>query len=285
LLVIRTNPLKIIKQQVPFGILFMVFCFFAVMRITCTGTFTSNISGHNPATTYYERAFATNSAGTAYGNQIDFTTTGSSMGVPCPGMPTETDYNGNVYNTVQIGTQCWMKENLRARNYRNGTPIPNITSNSTWGSLSTDAMCWYNNDSVTYAATYGALYNWYAVDNPNGLCPTGWHVPTDAEWTILTDFLGGLSVVGGPLKETGTTHWNTPNTGATNSSGFTALPGGCRNYSTGSFDYIGGSGYWWSSSAYSSTGAWNRVLLYDDSGVYGVSLTKRLGFSVRCVRD
>jgi uncharacterized protein (TIGR02145 family) len=207
-------------------------------------------------------------------------------GLPCPGMPTVTDYNGNIYNTVQIGTQCWMKENLKTTHYRNGTPIPNVTNNSTWVGLTSGAYCWYNNDYATYGATYGALYNWYAVDNSNGLCPTGWHVPTDAEWTILTNFLGGQSVAGGPLKGTGTAHWNSPNTGATNSSGFTALPGGERNYVNGNFASIGNNGFWWSSTAHSTTNAWSRMLYYHGSSVFRSSTYKRgTGFSVRCVRD
>ncbi len=195
------------------------------------------------------------------------------------------DINLNFYNTVQIGNQCWMKENLKVRNYKNGTAIPNITVNSTWISLSTGARCWYNNDSATYAATYGALYNWFAVDNINGLCPTGWHVPTDAEWTILTDFLGGESVAGGPLKETDTTHWNSPNTGATNSSGFTALPGGYRVYNNGNFSNFADFGYWWSSTSSSSTEAWRRMMGYFHSTVHRYNTDKNHGYSVRCVMD
>jgi uncharacterized protein (TIGR02145 family) len=206
-------------------------------------------------------------------------------GIPCPGMPLLYDTNGNIYCTVQIGTQCWMKENLKARNYNNGTTIPNITSISTWTSLSTGARCWYNNDSATYAATYGSLYNWYAVENSSDLCPRGWHVPTDAEWTILTAFLGGLSVAGGPLKETGTTHWSYPNTGATNSSGFTALPGGLRHGLSGSFGTIEGRGYWWSSSASTTSTAYHRELYFSDTMVSRWGNVNKHGFSVRCVRD
>jgi uncharacterized protein (TIGR02145 family) len=250
-----------------------------------TGSFTSSLTGLTQSTIYYVRAYATNSAGTGYGNEVNFTTTGSTTGIPCPGMPTLTDYNGNIYNTVQIGTQCWMKENLKARNYRNGASIPLVTDNTTWTGLSTGARCWYNNDSATYANTYGALYNWFAVDNANGLCPTGWHVPTDAEWTVLTDFLGGSSVAGGPLKETGTAYWNSPNTGATNSSGFTAFPGGFRYNANGNFSNIGNGGYWWSSTAYSTADAWGRILFSFDSDVTRGLSTKKSGFSVRCVRD
>ncbi len=214
---------------------------------------------------------------------------------PCPGMPTVIDYNGNIYNTVQLGTQCWMKENLRVRNYRNGTPIPSITANSAWAGLSTGARCWYNNDSATYANTYGALYNWYAVDNSNGLCPTGWHVPTDLEWQTMEMFLGMSQSQanstgwrgtdeGGQMKESGTTHWNSPNTGATNSSGFTALPGGYRNTS-GTFYSIGDVGHWWSSTAHSTTNAWGRDLGCSGGNVGRGYGGKGVGFSVRCVRD
>jgi uncharacterized protein (TIGR02145 family) len=252
---------------------------------TGTGTFTSSITGLDPSTSYYVRAYATNSIGTTYGNELNFVTTSSATGVPCPGMPTITDYNGNIYNTVQIGTQCWMKENLKARNFKNGTTIPEVMSFPIWVSLSTGARSWYNNDSASYAATYGALYNWYAVTNTNGLCPTGWHVPTDAEWTILTAFLGGDSIAGGSLKETGTGLWNSPNAGTTNSSGFTALPGGYRNFADANFCDIGSSGSWWSSTAISTTNAWDRRLFYNSSNVSRGSRSKEGGFSVRCVRD
>jgi uncharacterized protein (TIGR02145 family) len=144
--------------------------------------------------------------------------------------PPVTDGDGNVYNTVTIGTQIWMKGNLKTMKFNYGTSIPNVTDNTTWAGLTSAAYCWYNNDAATYKTTYGALYNWYAVDvasnDGKNVCPAGWHIPSDAEWTTLTDYLGGASVAGSKLKETGTTHWLSPNTGATNESGFTALPGG-----------------------------------------------------------
>ncbi|HRZ41538.1 MAG TPA: FISUMP domain-containing protein [Bacteroidales bacterium] len=262
---------------------------------TGTGSFTSNITCISPSTTYYVRAYATNIAGTAYGNQVVFTTPGSIPASPCPGMPTMTDYNGNIYNTIQIGTQCWMQENLKARNYKNGTVIPNITDDTTWAGLSTGAICWYNNDSASYAATYGALYNWYAVDDANGLCPTGWHVPTDPEWQTLEMFLGmsqaqagstGLRGTdeGGKMKEAGLAHWYSPNTCATNVSGFTALPGGGRNLD-GSFVFLVLAGHWWSSSANSTTIAWSRQLSNYYSLVNRFYINKKNGYSVRCMRD
>jgi uncharacterized protein (TIGR02145 family) len=184
-----------------------------------TGSFTSNLTGLTANTIYYVRAYATNSMGTAYGNQVTFKTTTDVE------TNTVTDIDGNIYHTVTIGTQVWMVENLKTTKYRNGDPIPNVTGNA-WAALTTGAYCWYNNDAATYKATYGALYNWYAVADSRNIAPTGWHVPTDAEWTTLTTFLGGESVAGGKLKETGTNHWTSPNTGATNETGFTALPGG-----------------------------------------------------------
>lgn len=215
---------------------------------------------------------------------------------PCPGMPTVTDYNGNIYNTVQIGTQCWMKENLKVRHYNTGIPISNIADNITWAGNTTGARCWYNNDSATYANTFGALYNWHAVDNPNGLCPTGWHVPTDLEWQTLEMHLGMTPLQanatgwrgtdeGGKMKEAGLAHWGSPNIGATNYSGFTALPGGGRDSYNGSYSTIADNGYWWSSTSFSTSSAWPRTLYYNYSTISRSSLNKRYGFSVRCVRD
>jgi uncharacterized protein (TIGR02145 family) len=205
------------------------------------------------------------------------------MGLPCPGMPIVTDYNGNVYNTVQIGNQCWMKENLQARHYRNGTSIPEKVDFNTWQTWDSGARCWYNNDSASYAATYGSLYNWFAVNDTNGLCPAGWHVASDPDWTILTGFLGGIALAGGPLKEAGKVHWSHPNTGATNSSGFTALPGG--NRFGGSFHYIGGWGSWWSSTALDPVSAWHRRLSAASVSVVRTNDNKGHGYSVRCMRD
>jgi uncharacterized protein (TIGR02145 family) len=200
-----------------------------------------------------------------------------------PSGSTVTDKDGNVYNTITIGTQTWMKENLKVTKYNDGTAIPLVTDNTAWGALSTPGYCWYNNDQTTYGNTYGALYNWYTV-NIGKLCPTGWHVPTDAEWTTLTTFLGGESVSGGKLKETGTTHWLSPNTGATNETGFTALPGGYRNYD-GTFHFIGYYGFWWSATENITSTAWYRFMYYNSSGVGRSYYDKRYGLSVRCLRD
>ena len=192
-----------------------------------------------------------------------------------------TDIDANTYPVVVIGNQIWMAENLKTTKYNNGTTISLVTDNTAWNNLTTAAYCWYNNDETTYKNTYGALYNWYTVNTGN-LCPTGWHVPTDTEWTTLTDYLGGLSVAGGKLKETGTTHWTTPNTGATNETGFTALPSG---YRFGSFRSIGVSSYWWSATEYDATNARYRGLAYNASEVNSLNYIKELGYSVRCLRD
>ena len=207
-----------------------------------------------------------------------------------------TDYDGNTYNTVIIGTQEWMAEDLKVTHYPNGNAIPHVTDNTIWGNLednnTDDAYCFYNNNSGT---DYGALYTYaaaigddWARDNADGqgVCPDGWHLPSDAERTELTDYLGGTSVAGGILKETGTTHWNSPNTGATNESGFSALPGGYRSYnSDGTFNHVGNYGNWWSSTEYGSSIAYYHNLYYNSAGGARYKNGKSYGYSVRCVRD
>ena len=196
---------------------------------------------------------------------------------------------------LTICTQVWATQNLDVTTYSDGTVIPQVTDPTQWANLTTGAWCYYNNDAANNA-TYGKLYNWYAaagiydaasLANPalrKKLAPTGWHVPTDAEWTTLTTCLGGETIAGGKMKETGTAHWQSPNQDATNSSGFTGLPGGCRN-GYGAFNLIGNDGVWWSSSEGDTTYAWARDLDYgigDAGRDYG---NKEYGFSVRCLRD
>jgi len=193
-----------------------------------------------------------------------------------------TDRDGNVYKTILIGTQTWMAENLKTTKFNDGTSIPLITNGEVWKSLLTPAYCWYNNDQ-TYKSTYGALYNWYAVTTSK-LCPIGWHVPSNAEWTILTNYLGGLSVVGGKLKEAGTMHWKSPNTGATNETGFKALPGGGR-YAGGKFNNIGLGGFWWSITEYVALDYYYQRMFNYDSELYGNYNSGGDGFSVRCIKD
>lgn len=193
-----------------------------------------------------------------------------------------TDIDGNTYQTARIGNQEWMIENLRVTKYNDNTVIDQITNGTTWMGLVTGAWCWNDNNS-TYDIPYGKLYNWYAV-NTGTLCPTGWHVPSDVEWTVLIDYLGGLALAGGKMKETGTTHWMAPNSGATNESGFAGLPGGGR-YSNGTFIIVSDIGWWWSSMETSSDKAWHIVLYHNFAFVNLTSNVKKLGMSVRCAKD
>jgi uncharacterized protein (TIGR02145 family) len=196
---------------------------------------------------------------------------------------TVTDIDGNVYHTVTIGTQIWMVENLRTTKYNDGTSIPLVTDGVVWSTLSTPAYCWYNNDEASNKSTYGALYNWFAV-NTGILCPAGWHVPTDAEWNTLLTYLGDTTLAGGKLKEAGTTHWVSPNTGADNGTGFTALPGG-SHYTNGLFYLQGKYGWYWSSTESSSSDAWHEYLQYNSSHLYRTAGSKIIGFSVRCLKN
>jgi uncharacterized protein (TIGR02145 family) len=251
-----------------------------------TGVFTSTLTGLTASTLYYVRAYATNSVGTAYGNEVSFTTLAPP--VPCPGAPSLTDIDGNTYATVQIGTQCWTQSNLKVSKYRNGDNIPTGLNNSQWSSTSTGAYAIYNNDAAN-DALYGKLYNWYAVNDSRGLCPTGWHVPSDAEWTTLTTFLGGESVAGDKMKSTATQPtpggWIVPNTVTTNSSGFTGLPGGYRVSFSGGFTSLGSLGYWWSSSDEWAGCAWFRSLDYANAAANRFYNFHQDGFSVRCVMN
>jgi uncharacterized protein (TIGR02145 family) len=239
---------------------------------TGTGAFTSSISALVANTTYYARAYATNSAGTAYGNQVSFTTS-----------PTVTDIDGNTYQTVAICNQKWTKTNLNVSKYRNGDVIPQVTDATQWGSLTTGAWCYYNNDPAN-GVIYGKLYNWYAVIDPRGLSPIGYHIPSDAEWTTLTTCLGGDGVAGGKMKSTDTSLWGSPNTDANNSSGFTGLPGRYR-FSDGRFLGINATSGWWSSSEYSTMDGWNLSLIYGNSSAIRNYVSKLGGNSVRCVKD
>jgi|GEM_PF-3158788 len=188
------------------------------------------------------------------------------------------------YNSVSICCQTWMTKNLDVSTYRNGDQIPNVTNNAEWQALTTGAYCYYNNDSTTYAATYGKLYNWYALNDPRGLAPEGWHTPSNFEWTTLSNCLGGDAVSGGPLKENGTTHWSSPNTGATNDTDFTGLPGGTRSFD-GSFSFIGTQGIWWSSTNYHATLASYQTLTYNNDDLIRVDANKRRGTSIRCIKN
>ena len=187
--------------------------------------------------------------------------------------------------TIQIGNQLWMKENLNTSFYRNGDTIHYVTDAAEWAGLTTGAWCYYNNDPAN-GEIYGKLYNWYAVKDSThgGLAPLGWYIPTDGDWTTLTTTLGGTSLAGGKMKSAGTTRWTTPNTGATNSSGFAGLPGGYRD-NGGAFYDVGYDGCWWSSTEDSTANAWLRSLYYYGSNVDRDNNSKTTGFSVRCLRD
>ena len=261
------------------------------------GSFRSSITALKPNTTYYLRAYATNAKGTAYGNQVIFKTMTTKNA-------TATDIEGNIYNTVTIGAQIWMMENLRVTKYTDNTRIPLVTDDIAWLNLSTPGYCYYNNDSTTHKPAYGALYNWYTV-NTGKFCPTGWHVPSSYEWTLLLTHLGDNSVgnispwanytsfTGCKLKETGTTHWTGSNSCATNESGFTALPGGLRSSSntTSEFYYIGSNCIWWTSTEWGGgTPEYNvknatYTRIYPDGLFMRYLSQKKEGYSVRCIKD
>ena len=184
------------------------------------------------------------------------------------------------FKTVKIGNQVWTSKNLDVATYRNGDVIPQVEDYKAWENLTTGAWCYFDNDASN-GTKYGKLYNWYAVNDPRGLAPNGYHIPTDAEWTQLSDYLGGESEAGTKMKST--SGW-VENGNGTNSSGFSGLPGGYRNY-PGTFDVIGKGGSWWSSTEFSTYVAWDRYLGYAYGDVSRVCVSKRVGFSVRCLRD
>lgn len=250
------------------------------------------VDGLQPATLYYARAFVTNAQGTAYGNQVSFTT--NSILNPALTYGTVTDQEGNTYATIAIGTQTWMAENLRTTTYANGDPIPHVPDTAGWAALSTGAWSHVEN-TPGYLQAYGRLYNSYAVMDPRNVCPTGWHVPSDEEWQTLestlgvpgaaldnTGFRGVSQNVGGKLKVP--SQWPHATLTSDNSSGFNALPAGLRNFSgtyAGTFWY----GYWWSTTAANANAYWVRALWRNSAGIsrdYGFLWD---GNSVRCVMD
>ena len=236
------------------------------------GSFSSNLIGLKGSTTYYVKAYATNNSGTGYGMTLSFNT-----------KEVVSDIDGNVYPILTIGTQTWMAENLKTTKYNDGGSIafPG-NDNTAWQNNTNGSYAWFNNDINTYKVTYGALYNWYAV-NTGKLCPTNWHIPSDTEWYTLANFLGGQSIAGGKLKETGTTHW-TYNTGATNETGFSALPAGGR-LNNGTFNYFGYHGFWWNSSEVNTNSGLVWYVRYDSGDLSRSSYNKNYGFSIRCIKN
>lgn len=243
-----------------------------------SGSFTSTITGLNSNQTYYIRAYAQNAKGTSYGAVV-------TLGSYCPA--SVTDYDGNAYTTVQIGTQCWMKQNLKTTHYQSGTYILFYSQTADWSYLTTPARCYPNGESSNYGS-YGYLYNWYAVNGGN-LCPSGWHVPTDQDFTTLENYLG--TNAGGAMKATGYTYWSSPNTGATNSSGFLGYGAGYRT-EYGTYYNWHEYGIFWTTGSYDTYYAIDRCLLHDGAYLsrfgtssYNYSLHKSSGASVRCLKD
>ena len=243
------------------------------------GTVSANVTSYTDSDLIYRQSYTYRVAA--------FTTTstsGYSTEAIASSIAPMVDYDGNVYQTVQIGNQIWMAENLKVTHYRDGTAITNVTDNDAWGELTTEAYSIYNNNAST-EATYGALYNWYSATDSRSIAPEGWHVPTDAEWQVLIDYLGGDAIAGAKMKETGTTHWASPNEGATNESGFTALAGGIRHFSRGDHYSRGYYGCFWSASGHDSYSSWYREIQNSSSSIGRHNLSKNFGFSIRLLRD
>jgi uncharacterized protein (TIGR02145 family) len=248
-------------------------------NLTATGaTSPINVTGLTNGTAYTFTVIAT----TAVGNSIASAASTAVTPNACP-TATISDYSGNPYNTVSIGTQCWMGSNLKTTQYRNGDGIAYVWDASDWAARTTGAQSGYDNNSSN-TAIYGNFYNWYAVADARGLCPMGWHVPTDAEWTTLTTFLGGESVAGGKMKTIGTTYWISQSAGTNNSSGFSGLPGGIRG-TLGVFSDVGQHATFWSASLVGDGNVWYRRLNYYDDIFNKSPAQPVVGFSVRCLRD
>ena len=234
------------------------------------GNFTQNLENLTENTVYHVRAYATNSVGTSYGQNISFTT-----------QPIE-DIDGNTYDAIQIGSQTWLSSNLKTTKYNDGTDIPNVVNSLAWILNYQGAYCDYNN-VPSNSNSNGRLYNWFAVSTGK-LCPKGWHVPSDIEWEVLITYLGGVAVAGGKLKTIGITSWQSPNLDASNSVGFNSLPSGCRY--EGLFRWFGQRSEWWSTTIAANTQhAYTYSLAYDRKSVFIGSMIKNDGLSVRCIKD
>jgi uncharacterized protein (TIGR02145 family) len=257
-----------------------------------SGTFTCVITGLTAGTLYHVRAYAVKNGVTTYGNNVSFTTL--TLGMPGAGVGNVTDIDGNIYHTITLGTQVWMVENLKTTHFSDGSAIPNLTSNSSWSGATSPAYCDYNNDP-SISAEYGRLYNLFSVKDSRKLAPTGWHIPSSAEFNTLINYLGGADTAVGRMKEAGYTHWSSPNTYADNSSGFTGLGSGRRNLgSSASFTALTTTGSLWSSSSSYNGSVANptivALMLYYDRGsvVYqfgSIGGGTVYGYGVRCIKD
>jgi uncharacterized protein (TIGR02145 family) len=255
---------------------------------TGKGDFTSSIYGLKLGTLYYVRAYAMNTMGTVYGDPVTFTTKVTGVKFNSSMIyGTLTDIDGKNYKTIPIGSQVWMAENLKTTKFNDGTQIPLIVDAAQWTNIITPAFCGYANNDTLYENIYGAYYNWFAVSSGK-LCPSGWHVPSDTEFQLMIDFLGGDNSAGSKLKESGSNNWSLPNRDATNASGITALPAGMRSSLDGSFSGQGIYGGWWTSTETNSSpmgAAWSRWIHADTTVVARSEIFKKDGFSVRCLKD
>lgn len=204
---------------------------------------------------------------------------------PPPDCGTVTDIDDNEYQTVKIGTQTWMTENLKVTHYRNGDPIPTDISNINWSYLLSGSYAVFSDDYACNEAVYGKLYNWYTIDDGRNIAPDGWHVPSIAEWQTLLDYLGGNAVAGGKMKQTGFVYWGSPNSGATNESGFTALPAGYRFGGDGSYRFLRSQNLLWSSTEDDTENASCLIMLQNSPGANPISTWKSFGLSIRCIKD
>ena len=266
---------------------------YAIYSDTLSGNSSTRFTAHlidlESNTTYYYYIKAVNSLGETHGIMREFTTleidTSTIAFNPDLAYGEVSDIEDNIYKTIKIGNQTWMAQNLAVTKYNNGEQIPLVIANSEWqDTLVSDAYSWYDNIEIKY----GALYNWYAASSDK-LCPVGWRVSTDDDWATLINYLGGKDIAGGKLKETGSVHWTTPNVGATNSSGFTGLPGGYKFYGTAydaiTYDAIKKYGYWWTSTSETLKNAVSYRLYYGYANIDKMNLDKRVGTSVRCLKE
>jgi uncharacterized protein (TIGR02145 family) len=262
-----------------------------ILKVEGKYTFAScHLTSLSPNTTYHYRIKIESREGIIYGDDMMFKTLDPSIVFnPNLNYGSVSDIDGNIYKTIQIGTQTWMAENLRTTQYNDGTSVTFDKDGSQWFATNSGAYCWLNHEEDKFKTIYGAYYNWRAV-NSNKLCPSGWHVPSDPEWKILTTNLGGEINSGQKIKETGGNHWLNPSSNVTNETGFTALPGGYCNFngiftsSSGNY-WMGSEAYWWTSSNAYTGGAYYRVIYPNSNAVLMGSWRNEMGLPVRCLKD